>query len=433
MVARVVDVAPDDLGVRLRALRGPGRPVEDDLAPLPLRAVRLPDGTLEVVDGFKRLERWRAEGAASVPVVVEALDPPGAKRALLLANAPRRTLSPLDEARVITSLDRDDGLSPSAIGRLLGRKRSWVSKRLTLFQHLAPALHPLVDRGRLGLQVALALCRLAPADQRRLARVVTARSLSSRQALALIDAFTTLEDEAARKALLRDPLPVIDGPARSPSPLRPLGQRLEGVLARIERALTDLDRFDLPPGDALTDGERRFLEARLLGVASLATHAAARLAERFPALSFLTQKKKGDLHGSGDRAGDPAFAPRGRRHPTDRETPQDGPQDRTPRAASSRPADRSQRPHRRDAADTVQARPVQGPGSREGAGGAFVAPDPARDPGAGLHRRTDDPGRVPARGARPAPEALGLPPLRDRAGRGGAGGLVAVPRRGPVW
>ena len=64
----------------LAALRGGRTDRESPLAPLPLRAAMEADGTFEVLDGFKRLAQWEAEGLLDIPVVVEevkALD--GAK------------------------------------------------------------------------------------------------------------------------------------------------------------------------------------------------------------------------------------------------------------------------------------------------------------------------------------------------------------------
>ena len=38
---------------------------------LPLRVAMAPDGGYQVLDGFKRLKRWREQGHALVPVVIE--------------------------------------------------------------------------------------------------------------------------------------------------------------------------------------------------------------------------------------------------------------------------------------------------------------------------------------------------------------------------
>ena len=129
-------VPVERLGTSLKALRAgkkatPERPIR--LNELPLRVVETADGGYEVIDGFKRLERWRASGLLCVPVVLETtvsgLDQ---KVALLEANRPPRTLTPMDEARVVHAMRHDDGLGPKGIAHVLGRKPSWVTVRLML-------------------------------------------------------------------------------------------------------------------------------------------------------------------------------------------------------------------------------------------------------------------------------------------------------------
>src|SRR5690606_16446146 len=123
-------------------------------------------GHLEVVDGFKRLERWRGQGAQVVPVVIEgSVEPYGAKRLLLIANAPPRTLSVMDEARVMASLRHDDGLGPKSIAGLLGRKPHWVAQRLAMAAGLSPAVERRIDAGRVGPALASALVGLGSGDQ----------------------------------------------------------------------------------------------------------------------------------------------------------------------------------------------------------------------------------------------------------------------------
>ena len=68
--ARVRHVPVEQLETRLAVLRGGRARREDDLADLPLRVVPLPNGRYEVADGFKRFERWRAEGLCEVPASV---------------------------------------------------------------------------------------------------------------------------------------------------------------------------------------------------------------------------------------------------------------------------------------------------------------------------------------------------------------------------
>jgi len=81
----------------------------DQLGPeFPLLVALLPDGDYEVLDGLKRLARWRERGYRVVPVVVDGAGSSAEhKRRLLAANAPARTSTALDEARVVCSLRED--------------------------------------------------------------------------------------------------------------------------------------------------------------------------------------------------------------------------------------------------------------------------------------------------------------------------------------
>ena len=114
----------ESLNTRYASLR-PGSPcsVPEDIAELPLRVVPTADGRYELIDGFKRLTLWQQRGVKTIPVVVERPSAPEQqKRLLLLANCPPRTLTALDEGRVVYSLQQEEKLSPSAISRLLCRK-----------------------------------------------------------------------------------------------------------------------------------------------------------------------------------------------------------------------------------------------------------------------------------------------------------------------
>jgi ParB-like chromosome segregation protein Spo0J len=154
----------EHLGTRLKALRSGGRATPERpirLGELPLRAVKTANEGYEVIDGFKRLERWRASGIPQVPVVLEtAVSGLEQKVALLEANRPPRTLTPMDEARVVHSMRHEDGLGPKGIAHVLGRKPSWVTTRLTLADRLSEEVTRRVDTGTVGITLAHALCAL---------------------------------------------------------------------------------------------------------------------------------------------------------------------------------------------------------------------------------------------------------------------------------
>src|SRR5438128_1350372 len=143
---RVLELPVEHLATTLAPLRGPRTDPASSLAPLPLRVAARNDGTYEVLDGFKRLASWTHDGHTHVPVVVEDALGVVRKARLLEANAPRRTLSPMDEARVVRSLADEDHLTPTQIAKLLGRGRGWVDRRLMLGRRLTPAVAEQVVR-----------------------------------------------------------------------------------------------------------------------------------------------------------------------------------------------------------------------------------------------------------------------------------------------
>ena len=210
----------------------------EQLAELPLRVAPIDDGFFEVIDGFKRLERWREQGSTSVPAVVErpAL-PVEHKRFLLLANAPPRTTTALDEARVVRSLAEEDGLTPSGIARLLGHKPGWVESRLALGSRLSPAAERRLARRAIGPTLAHALCEQGHKDQDKLLDCAERHGLSAREVLNLVKLFGSA-DEADRRLLLRDPLGRLRPEPRSAA-VSPRSVELERQLQQVRRSRDD--------------------------------------------------------------------------------------------------------------------------------------------------------------------------------------------------
>jgi ParB-like chromosome segregation protein Spo0J len=135
------------------------------------------------------------------------------KARLLEANAPRRTLSPMDEAHVVRALADDDQLTPAQITKLLGRGRGWVDRRLTLGRRLAPALAGAVDAGRLSATTAHALAPFPRGEQPRLADAILRHGLRTREA------------EAGNPATCTAPYSTRNSPRTGPPAARPAARR----------------------------------------------------------------------------------------------------------------------------------------------------------------------------------------------------------------
>jgi hypothetical protein len=402
------------------ALRSPiGRRHDDALAELPLRAVAAEDGYVELVDGFRRLERWRALGYHEVPVVLERARSVEETYALLLAaNTPRRTVTAMDEARVVVALLERPGVGKSTAARILGRKPWWVERRLAFANDLAPQVQRRIDAGELRPMVADALTRVRGREQERVVRAIEAHALTSREALALIEAYRSAESEQERVALLRDPDAWVGRRSkRAEQADGAVAARLQERLDRARRVLADLADFALP-GEGLTDGERRRLEAAWRAVLHQLRETSATLGVEGVGASQTREEAAHDGeeeaqreatpggtepcadHG-GAAGGDPAPRDRGALgHAPDREEPgplpEPGAHDRREGAGSGHEEDHE--PER------VAPGPLSPLDRRAGSEGDHDDANPPRDPGGGLRGQSDDP--LGARSIDP-PEANG--------------------------
>lgn len=168
---------------------------------------------LEIVDGFKRLRAARDLGWVLLRVRILSVDVVEAKAAIGILNH-GRGLSGLEEAWLVRSLYREDGLTQPQIGRLLGRHKSWVSRRLLLAEGLDEAVQADVRLGLVAARTAEAVARLPRVNQRPAAEAVVKRGLTHHQTERLV-ADVLARPTAEREAVLRDALarvPQIAGP-----------------------------------------------------------------------------------------------------------------------------------------------------------------------------------------------------------------------------
>jgi hypothetical protein len=386
-------VAIDRLRTSLAALRG-SRTERTELAALPIRVAACDGGFFEVLDGFKRLARWRGEGRAEIAVVVETAEGVERKARLLSANSPGKTASAMDEARVVASLSDEDGMSAMAIGKLLGRKKLWVERRLSLARRLPPEAAARLDRGRMAILTALALAEFGAAEQRRLAETCERQGLSCREAAAFLATWRVAPDAATREALARDPRTASPREREQPG-ASPLGARAAEIAARLDALEAGLCELATPL-DGLSDPERRALEARRRRIVF---------------------RMKEVLHDAGNAGGNPGDGGADDAGPRDREKTGDRSQDGEARPRTAAAGGRA-----------PEARALQGSGREARSLGTPGSEDSPRDPGAGLPRLADDPQRIPALDSTADETAeSGGPQIRNRAGEGSPDGLEPLP------
>lgn len=267
--SKFVFLPVDVIGTSWSILRfGTTRAKASDLRDMPIRVV-LQDGRYEVIDGFKRLSRWKQAGVKQVPVLVEQSgDGLSPKQLLLEANNPRRTITALDEARVVNSLIEDDGLTVRTVANLLGRRKAWIIGRRALLRLSLHAQESL-SGGRINLMVARLLAAISVEEQDSLLAAIEKHGLRMRESQLLIQTWRTASDEE-RPGLLADPFFKRDQ-QDSPSHSARL-KALEAKLSAIRNALDEFSSLVIPTD--LADVEQRRLHAICASIKSQITQMA---------------------------------------------------------------------------------------------------------------------------------------------------------------
>jgi ParB family chromosome partitioning protein len=138
------------------------------LQPILVRPV--PGGTFELVAGERRWRAAQIAGLESIPAIVQSRDDAASLESAVIENMAREDLNPVEEARAVSALVDELGLTREAVGRRVGRSRVAISNLLRLLDLPDEAL-ALVESGALSEGHGRALLLAADhADRRRLAR-----------------------------------------------------------------------------------------------------------------------------------------------------------------------------------------------------------------------------------------------------------------------
>lgn len=194
-----------DLGTRLETLRlrssealAQMKSSLERLGQLTPIVVHVADTRLEVIDGFKRVHAARALRLTELRVQALSIDQVQAKAAIAALNR-GQGLDEIEQAWVVRSLYREDGLTQPAIGVLLGRDKSWVSRRLALAEGLVPALEADLRVGLFSPSVARELVRLPRGNQAAVLEVIVDRGLTVRQVAQLVQGILAAPDRVAER------------------------------------------------------------------------------------------------------------------------------------------------------------------------------------------------------------------------------------------
>lgn len=172
------DIQPDALRSLADSIKAQGV-----VQPLIVRPIG-PDH-YEIIAGERRWRASQLAGLAEVPVVVREIPDQAAIAIALIENIQREDLNPLEEADALVRLTEEFELTHAEAADAVGRSRAAVTNLLRLTE-LGPEAKRFVREGKLAMGHARALLSLSARQQADAARQIVARSLSARDAEALV-------------------------------------------------------------------------------------------------------------------------------------------------------------------------------------------------------------------------------------------------------
>ena len=159
-----------------------------------------------LIDGFKRLRASRRiEGMTTLFARRIDADEAAAKAAIYGLNQIGRRPCELEEAWIVHSLVREDGLPQLQVAEMLGRHKSWVCRRLALLEKLVEEARDDLRLGLLSVSAARQLIRLPAGNQTELMAAMRRRSLNATELEGVTDLLLASATVEQKQFILGDP------------------------------------------------------------------------------------------------------------------------------------------------------------------------------------------------------------------------------------
>lgn len=180
----------------------------------PVVCVKGKDG-YEMIDGFKRLRACRSLNQMTLKAKTIQVSGRVCKAAMLQLNWSGKSINEMEEALVLQSLHREDGLTQVEIAALLGRDKSWVSRRISLIERLSEEVQEDIRLGLISVMTGRDLAKLPRGNQKEAAEAILKRHYTTREAAKLIG-YLLSRPRWEHSAILASPWEVVE--PRQPRP-----------------------------------------------------------------------------------------------------------------------------------------------------------------------------------------------------------------------
>ena len=151
----------------------------------PVVCVKGKDG-YELIDGFKRLRACRSLNQTTLKAKAIQVSGRVCKAAMIQLNWSGQSINEMEEALVVQSLHREDGLTQVEIAVLLGRDKSWVSRRISLMERLSEEVQEDIRLGLISVITGRELAKLPRGNQKEAAEAILKRRYTTREAAKLV-------------------------------------------------------------------------------------------------------------------------------------------------------------------------------------------------------------------------------------------------------
>jgi ParB/RepB/Spo0J family partition protein len=174
----------------------------------PVVVCRAKNNEYELIDGFKRLRAARKLNKKCLNAKVLNIGVHAGKAAILQLNWVGKSISQMEEAMVLHSLYRENGLRQVEIAILLSRHKSWVCRRICLIEQLDDEVKESIKLGLIKVSVGWKLARLQRCNQEAVLSAIQKHRLTVRQTQELISSLLS-RPRCEHEAILRSPKQII--------------------------------------------------------------------------------------------------------------------------------------------------------------------------------------------------------------------------------
>lgn len=194
---------------------------------------------LILVDGYKRFRALRSEGVEQLRVCKVDHSLRALKVMILSVNHEESVCREIEEALVVWSLHREDGLQQQEIAMLCNRHKSWVCRRIAVLEKLNEEVIEQVRLGLLPISIAWELLRLQRCNQPSALQTIRTHRLGCRQTHLLVQGLLS-RPAWQQQQLLHDPDPVLGISKRSGVDCGLFSVSVNGLLRQLEALEEDM-------------------------------------------------------------------------------------------------------------------------------------------------------------------------------------------------